>query len=288
MRLTSTSRVKWGYWWNAEDRKRIHKTFFEKATFKYFALRCWWSRNVDVFFWNLKHQRFSAFGNRVQSSWQRVARFIFKLNNPSLIHKCINEGILAPSQCKYRLVLSSTITARGSDTLTGMPHPALDFNLGRPSHGVLLTASAGFHQAPTAGPSQFFVCFVCTRFWNYIEHISVRLPRVYVLAGFDSASALSPIPGTFKCCFLLRRFDERCALPLCTFCTKAVREGKSSALMRELNASWRGNTSVMHGTLELSWLHKHFTPTTHTPKAELKTKVRATLILRWESLSFVV
>lgn len=28
MRLTSTSRVKWGYWWNAEDRKWIHKTFF--------------------------------------------------------------------------------------------------------------------------------------------------------------------------------------------------------------------------------------------------------------------
>lgn len=150
--------------------------------------------------------------------------------------------------------------SRRSDTLTGMPRPALDFNLSCPSHDVLLTASAGFHQAPTAGPSQFFVCFVCTRFWNYIEHISVRLRRVSILP------LLSPIPGTFNCCFLLRRFDERCALPLCTFCTKAVREGKSSALMRELNASWRGNTSVMHGTLELSWLHKHFTPTTHTPK----------------------
>lgn len=81
--------------------------------------------------------------------------------------------------------------SRRSDTLSGMPRPALDFNLSCPPHDVLLTASAGFHQAQTAEPSQFFVCFVCTRFWNYIEHISVRLPWVYVLGGFDSASALS-------------------------------------------------------------------------------------------------
>lgn len=40
---------------------------------------------------------------------------------------------------------------------------------------------------------------------------------------------------TFLCCFHLPRYDGRFALPfLCTFYTTAVREGKSSALMREV------------------------------------------------------
>ena len=46
-------------------------------------------------------------------------------------------------------------------------------------------------------------------------------------------------PGkNFHCCFPLSRYDGHCALPpLCTFCTKAVWEGKSSALMREVTVS---------------------------------------------------
>lgn len=42
----------------------------------------------------------------------------------------------------------------------------------------------------------------------------------------------------FHCCFPLSRYDGHCALPpLCTFCTNAVREGKSSPLMREVAVS---------------------------------------------------
>lgn len=152
---------------------------------------------MEVFFWNLKHQGFSAFDNRVQSSWQRVARFIFKLNNPSLIHKCINEGILAPSQCKYRLVLSSTITARRSDTLTGMPHPALDFILGCPSHDVLLTASAGFHQAPT------IFCLLCL-------HEILKLHRTYL-----GPTPTSLRPRRFRFCLCPLQFLELSNVVFC-------------------------------------------------------------------------
>lgn len=164
--------------------------------------------------------------------------------------------------------------SRRSDTLTGMPRPALDFNLSCPSHDVLLTASAGFHQAPTAGPSQFFVCFVCTRFWNYIEHISVRLRRVSILP------LLSPIPGTFNCCFLLRGLMNAVLFLFVLFAQKL--SGKGNPLL------WWGNWMHPEGEIPL-WCMGHLscldcTNTLHPqhthPKAELKTKVRATLILR--------
>lgn len=66
-----------------------------------------------------------------------------------------------------------------------------------------------------------------------------------VPALFSNTPSVSGLPvywkwpaKTFHCCFHLSRYDERCALPLlCTFCTKAVREGKSSALMREVTIS---------------------------------------------------
>lgn len=40
-----------------------------------------------------------------------LGSFIFKQSSPSLIHKRITEGVLAPSRCGYRLVLSSAIMA---------------------------------------------------------------------------------------------------------------------------------------------------------------------------------
>lgn len=54
-------------------------------------------------------------------------------------------------------------------------------------------------------------------------------------------------PGkTFHCCFHFTRYDGRSALPLlCTFCTKAVLDGKSSALMREVTLS-RGEIPPSH------------------------------------------
>lgn len=51
---------------------------------------------------------------------------------------------------------------------------------------------------------------------------------------------------TFHCCFHLTRYDGRFALPLlCTFCTKAVLDGKSSALMRDVTLS-RGEIPPSH------------------------------------------
>lgn len=69
------------------------------------------------------------------------------------------------------------------------------------------------------------------------------LPQLYFLA--HPPSLLPPFIGSdlqrlSAVVFHVSWYDGRCALPLlCTFCTKAVREGKSSPLMGELTGSKR-------------------------------------------------
>lgn len=94
---------------------------------------------------------------------------------------------------------------------------------------------------------------------------SPHIMEIAVPALFSNTPSVSRLLSffgreIFHCHFHLSRYDGLCALPLlCTFYTKAVREGKSSALMREVTVIQKGNTSMTHGTIEPTMLHKHCT-----------------------------